>query len=98
MARRPDETLWSQVEGRKKTKLLGLEEKWKTLKSRKKVYPDWPVIDRRFDGSPDRRTRDYHLYDENGYGDRTAWTHPRMKERKQQQKFDCFQTFTTRTF
>ena len=31
MARRPDETLWSQVEGRKKTKLLGLEEKWKTL-------------------------------------------------------------------
>ena len=45
---------------------------WKSLPTTKKVHRMRRAIDRRFDGSPDRRTRDYHLYDDSddeyGYG------------------------------
>ncbi|KAL7539180.1 hypothetical protein ACHAXR_009069 [Thalassiosira sp. AJA248-18] len=36
---------------------------WKNLPTTKKVHRMRRGIDRRFDGSPDRRTRDYHLRD-----------------------------------
>jgi hypothetical protein len=36
---------------------------WKDLPTTKKVHRERRAIDRRFDGTPERRTRDYHLYD-----------------------------------
>ncbi len=47
---------------------------WKSLPSTKKVHRMRRAIDRRFDGTPERRTRDYHLHDDSddsyggGYG------------------------------
>ena len=35
---------------------------WKDLPTTKKVHRERRAIDRRFDGTPERRTRDYHLY------------------------------------
>jgi hypothetical protein len=37
---------------------------WKSLPTTKKVHRMRRAIDRRFDGTPERRTRDYHLYDD----------------------------------
>ena len=34
---------------------------WKTLPTTKKVHRMRRAVDRRFDGTPERRTRDYHL-------------------------------------
>ena len=39
---------------------------WQGLATTKKVHRMRRAIDRRFDGSPERRTRDYHLYDNDG--------------------------------
>mmetsp|Transcript_22091 Transcript_22091/g.33270 ORF Transcript_22091/g.33270 Transcript_22091/m.33270 type:complete len:323 (-) Transcript_22091:96-1064(-) len=36
---------------------------WKSLPTTKKVHRMRRAIDRRFDGTPERRTRDYHLHD-----------------------------------
>lgn len=36
---------------------------WKNLPTTKQVHRRRKAIDRRFDGTPERRTRDYHLYD-----------------------------------
>jgi hypothetical protein len=41
---------------------------WKSLPTTKKVHRMRRAIDRRFDGTPERRTRDYHLYDDDSYG------------------------------
>lgn len=43
---------------------------WKSLPTTKKVHRMRRAIDRRFDGTPERRTRDYHLYDDDSYGGR----------------------------
>ncbi|KAL7552132.1 hypothetical protein ACHAWF_015341 [Thalassiosira exigua] len=37
---------------------------WQSLSTTKKVHRMRGAIDRRFDGTPERRTRDYHLYDD----------------------------------
>ena len=43
---------------------------WKSLPTTRKVHRMRRAIDRRFDGTPERRTRDYHLYDDDdSYGD-----------------------------
>jgi hypothetical protein len=43
---------------------------WKNLPTTKKVHRRRNAINRHFDGTPERRTRDYHLYDseDNEYG------------------------------
>ena len=41
---------------------------WRSLKTTKKKRKMRRAIDRRFDGTPSRRTRDYHLHDPFGYG------------------------------
>ena len=41
---------------------------WKSLPTTKQVHHMRRVIDRRFDGAPKRRTRDYHSYGGGGYG------------------------------
>ena len=40
----------------------------RSLKTTKKKRKMRRAIDRRFDGTPSRRTRDYHLHDSFGYG------------------------------
>jgi hypothetical protein len=46
---------------------------WKSLPSTKKVHRMRRAIDRRFDGTPERRTRDYRMYDEYGDSDEDSY-------------------------